>query len=207
MTGTRSSQEYASGVFHSPVPRPTWLESKVPQEGKDGRVCARRVTPTHAEGMRYVFSLPTIHPISRREPKNATLNLGESLTVSAPRVTETCTRAIYPQFLNHLEDPVHQYKCRRTSGEKLEIWSERHAQVCVLHLRTGTPPKSPPQPTWKLLQSERKDLKMKLQLGVPDLPSSPTLQITVSKGQTLWHYSISTATKTCELPRQQKRVR
>lgn len=90
------------------------------------------------------------------------------------------------------------------SGEKLGIWSKRHAQVCVLHLQIGTPLKSPPHPTWKLL--EREDQKMKLQLGVPDL-SSPTLQITVFKGQTLWHYSISIATKTCELPRQQKSVR
>lgn len=65
-------------------------------------------------------------------------------------------------------------------GEKLEIRSERHAQVCVLHLQIGTPLKSPPQPTWPLLDSEREDLKMKLQFEVPDL-SSPTLQITVFK--------------------------
>lgn len=69
-------------------------------------------------------------------------------------------------------------------------------------------PHSNPQPTWKLLESEIKDLKMKPQPGVPDL-SPPTLQITVFKGQTEthWQCSISIATKTCELPRQQKRAR
>lgn len=89
MTGTRSLHEYASGVFHSPVPRATWLESKVPQEGKDGRVSVRRVTTTHVEGYEVCALSPHHSPCLQKSIKNAIFNLGESLTVSAPRVTET----------------------------------------------------------------------------------------------------------------------
>jgi hypothetical protein len=86
VTGTRS-HEYTSGVLHSPAPRAAWLESKVPQEGKDGKVCVRSIKMAHVEGHKIcALSLPTIHPVLTRVPRNVILNLGGCLTVSPSRV-------------------------------------------------------------------------------------------------------------------------
>lgn len=43
----------------------------------------------HTDGPELCALSHTIHPTSRKEPKNIILDLGGSPTVSAPRVTET----------------------------------------------------------------------------------------------------------------------
>lgn len=153
MTGTRS-QEYPSGVLHSPAPRATWPQSKVPQESKDSRACVRRVITTHIEGYEVCAFSPHHLSCLQKSTQECHSQLGRQLdSLSSQSDRDSGTRAIYPQFLNHLEDPMEQHKCRCLERSWRYGARSMPRYVCSTY---GWELKIPPQTTWKLLESERK---------------------------------------------------
>lgn len=199
MTGPRS-HEYTSGVLHSPAPRAAWLESKVPQEGKDGRLCVRSVMTAHVEEYE-VCVLSPHHPSclqkSTQECHSQPGRQPDSLAFHSDRDLATGP-STYNSPIILKTQWTSTYRCLERSWRYGARSMPRYVFTeLLLRAHHGRESHSNPQPTWELLEGERKDLKMKLQPGVPDL-SSPTLQITVFKSDCAhWQYNISIATKTC----------